>query len=163
MMGCPKVFVAVLFSAATALAQVQAGRIVGTIYDPNKAVVPNAAVTVTNPATNISRQVTTNESGDYVVTPLDPGTYTISATAAGFETTVRSAVELTVGAGGRVDLELRLGSATTQVEVNAAAPLLSTESGTLGHVISSNQIVELPLNGRGFHELGQLTPARRKP
>src|SRR5437764_10510661 len=104
---------ATLLTTGAALAQVQAGRIVGTIYDPNKAVVPKAVVTVTNPATNISRQVTTNESGDFVVTPLEPGTYTISATAPGFETTVRSGVELSVGAGGRLDLELRLGSSTT--------------------------------------------------
>src|SRR5437870_2334272 len=136
-----KLFVAMLLTAGGALAQVQSGRLVGTIYDPNKAAVPKATVTVTNPATNISRQVTTNESGDYVVTPLDPGTYSVSATAPGFETTVRNEIEVRVGAGGRVDLELRLGTATAQVEVTATAPLLNTESGTLGHVITTNQIV----------------------
>jgi hypothetical protein len=102
--------------------------------------------------------VVTNESGDYVVTPLNPGTYTISATAPGFETTVRSGVELIVGQGGRVDLELRLGATNTQVEVTTAALLLNTESGSLGQQITNDQIVGLPLNGRGFHELAQLAP-----
>src|SRR6266849_4678117 len=144
--------------SATAFAQVQAGRLIGTIYDPNRAVVPGALVTVKNLDTNASKHVVTNDTGDYVVTPLDPGTYTISATARGFETTVRSGVELAVGQAGRVDLNLSLGTTNTQVEVTAAAALLNTESGTLGQVITTNQIVDLPLNGRGFHELGQLTP-----
>src|SRR2546422_462469 len=142
----------------TAFAQVQSGRIVGTIYDPNKAVVPGATVTVKDLATNVARQVVTNESGDYVITPLDPGIYSVSATASGFETTVRSGIELSVGQGGRVDLQLKLGATNTQVEVTSLAPLLNTESGSLGQVITTNQIVDLPLNGRGFHELGQLTP-----
>src|SRR5436190_23682684 len=86
---------------ATAFAQVQSGRIVGTIYDPNKAVVPGATVTVKDLATNVARQVVTNDSGDYVITPLDPGIYSVSATASGFETTVRSGIELSVGQGGR--------------------------------------------------------------
>jgi hypothetical protein len=145
-------------SCVAVLAQVQTGRIVGTIYDPNKAVVPGATVTVKDQATNVARQVVTNDAGDYVVTPLDPGIYSVSATASGFETTVRSGVELTVGQGGRVDLQLKLGATNTQVEVTSDLPLLNTESGTLGQVINTNQIVDLPLNGRGFHELAQLTP-----
>ena len=111
---------AVLLIASAAYAQVQAGRIVGTIYDPNKAAVPAAHVTIKDEATNISRQVVTNDSGDYVVTPLNPGTYTISATAPGFETTVRSGVELVVGQGGRVDLELRLGATNIENRRNYA-------------------------------------------
>src|SRR6266496_831233 len=142
----------------TAYAQVQAGRIVGTIYDPNKAVVPGATVTVKDLATNVSKQVVTNDAGDYVITPLDPGIYSVSATASGFETTVRSGSEVGLAQEGRVELQLKLGATNTQVEVTSLAPLLNTESGSLGQVITTNQIVDLPLNGRGFHELGQLTP-----
>lgn len=149
---------AALFTISAAFAQLQSGRIVGTIYDPNKAAVPGARVTVKDTATNISRQVTTNDAGDYVVTPLNPGVYSVSATAPGFETTVRSGIELVVGQGGRVDLDLKLGATNTEVEVTAAALLLNTESGTLGQQITNQQIVGLPLNGRGFHELAQLTP-----
>src|SRR6516162_8323499 len=81
--------------ASTALSQVQSGRLVGTIYDQTHAAIPAASVTVTNVATNIGRRVTTDPAGDYVVTPLDPGTYSVSATAPGFQTTVRSDIELT--------------------------------------------------------------------
>src|ERR1051325_227667 len=93
-------------AASTAFAQVQSGRLVGTIYDQTHAAVPNASVTVTNAATNIARHVAAGPAGDYVVTPLDPGTYSVSATAPGFQTTVRGDVELTVGLAARVGLGL---------------------------------------------------------
>jgi hypothetical protein len=140
------------------LAQVQAGRIVGTVYDPQQATVPGAVVTVTNVATNISRRVTSSAAGEYVATPLEPGVYRVSATATGFETTVQTGIELQVGQAARVDLSLRLGETSTTVEVTAAVPLLNTETGTLGQVITNTQIVDLPLNGRTYSELGRLTP-----
>ena len=148
----------VICCAPAAFAQIQAGRIVGTIYDPNKAVVPAATITVTNQATNISVQVASNGGGDYVVTPLNPGVYTVSATAPGFETTDRKGIELVVGQGGRVDIELTIGAATARVEVTTEAVLLNTESGALASQISNEQLVDLPLNGREFHELAQITP-----
>jgi len=148
----------VFAGASIAFAQVQSGRLVGTIYDQTHAAVPNAVVTVTNVATNLARRVATDAAGDYVVTPLDPGTYSVSATAQGFQTTVRGAIELTVGLAARVELELRLGEATAEVRVTSEAPLLTTESGTLGQVISNTQITDLPLNGRSFTELARLTP-----
>src|SRR5436190_11747134 len=131
---------------------------VGTVYDPQHASVAGATVTVTDVATNLSKRVTADGAGDYVVTPLDPGTYSVSATAPGFQTTVRSGIELTVGLSARVDLELRIGETTTEVRVTTEIPLLTTESGTLGQVISNTQIVDLPLNGRSFTELARLTP-----
>jgi hypothetical protein len=154
----PRFFAVAAFAVFTSFGQVQSGRIVGTVYDPNKAVVPGAAVTVTDVATNISRRVVTNETGDYVVTPLNPGIYTVSATANGFQTTIHNNVELLVGQDDRVDFELAVGSTNTQVEVTTTAAALNTESATLGQQISNEQLVDLPLNGRGFHELAQLTP-----
>ena len=145
-------------SAMAALAQVQSGRIVGTVYDPQHAVVTNATVTVTDTATNLTRRVTTNTTGDFVITPLDPGTYRISATALGFQTTVQTGLELVVGQVARVDLELRLGATNTEVQVVAESAFLSTESGTLGQVITNKQVVDLPLNGRSYSELARLTP-----
>jgi hypothetical protein len=150
--------VGVCCSHAIAIAQVQAGRIVGTIFDPQRAAVPGATVTVTNEATKLSRSVITGETGGFVVTPLNPGMYTLRATAAGFSTTTRGGIELVVGEAVRVDLELRLGETAVEVRVVADAPLLSTESATLGQVVTNTQIVNLPLNGRSFHELARLTP-----
>jgi Carboxypeptidase regulatory-like domain/TonB dependent receptor len=142
----------------TARAQVQTGRIVGTVTDAQKAVLPNATVTVTESATNQSVTVSTNERGDYVVTPLNPGFYRVTISSPGFQRTAINAVEVQVGQSARVDVELKVGEVSSIVEVASTAPLLDTESGTLGHVVTNTQIVNLPLNGRSFYELARLTP-----
>jgi hypothetical protein len=141
----------------TVFAQLQSGRILGTVYDPQHAGIPGATVTVTNLATNIARTVVTDAQGNYVVTPLDPGTYRVSAEVPGFQKTVRDRLELTVGQAARVELALDLSTLSTEVQVTAQVPLLNTESATLSQVITNEQIVDLPLNGRGFHELARLT------
>src|SRR5205809_3621437 len=76
-------------------AQLQTGRLLGTVLDEQRAAVPGATVTVTNLATNLARAVTSDGEGNYVVTPLDPGLYRITASLQGFQTTVRERVELT--------------------------------------------------------------------
>ena len=143
---------------ACAWAQVQSGRITGTVFDPNKAVIPNASVTVTETATNVARQTTTNGSGAYVVPALNPGIYTISVTAPGFGATVRSGIEMQVGKDLLLDVDLTIGETNTTVQVTEEVPLLNSESGNLGHVMTNRQIVDLPLNGRGFSDLARLTP-----
>ena len=142
---------------ASVFAQLQSGRIVGTIFDSQKAGIPGATVVVTNVATNLMRTAVTDSQGNYVVTPLDPGTYNVSAEMPGFQTTVRNGLTLTVGQAARVELELNIGGLSTEVQVTAETPLLNTESATLSQVITNEQIVDLPLNGRGFHELARLT------
>ena len=141
----------------TVFAQLQSGRILGTVYDPQRAGIPGATVTVTNLATNIARTVVTDSEGNYVVTPIDPGTYSVSAEVPGFQKTVRDGLVLTVGQSARVELALDLGTLSAEVQVRAESPLLNTESATLSQVITNEQIVDLPLNGRGFHELARLT------
>ena len=90
---CGIFFIAV----APCLAQIQAGRIVGTITDPNQAVVPNAKVVITNNETNQSQTLTTNGAGDFVLTPANPGTYRVEVSASGFGTSEVNRVEVTVG------------------------------------------------------------------
>ena len=153
-----KLVVAALFAAAALSAQIQAGRIVGTVYDPNKAVVPRAAVVITNTATNQVQALTTNGSGDFVLTPVEPGTYRVEVSAKGFGTAQINNVEVVVGQSARVDVDLRLGDTTTKIEVTATSAMLNTESGTLGQEVTNRQIVDLPLNGRSFYELARLTP-----
>jgi carboxypeptidase family protein len=147
-----------LVLTVTAWAQVQTGRIVGTVIDAQKAALPNATVTVTEAATNQTVTVTTNERGDFVVTPLNPGFYRVSVSSPGFQKTVINSVEVQVGQSARVDVEMKVGEVTSTVEVTSSAPLLDTESGTLGHVVTNTQIVNLPLNGRSYYELARLTP-----
>src|SRR5215471_11668542 len=153
-----KLSLAFLISVLPAFGQVQSGRIVGTVYDPNRAVVPNAKVVITSSATNLAQTLATNVSGDFVLTPVEPGLYRVDVTAAGFGHATVNSVEVIVGQSARVDVELRLGESSTKVEVTAAAPLLNTESGTLGQEVTNKQIIDLPLNGRSFYELARLTP-----
>ena len=147
-----------LIPIQTLLGQVQAGRIVGTITDPNKAVVPNAKVVVTNTGTNQARNLKSNGAGEFVLTPVDPGFYNVAITASGFGTSEVKGVQVLVGQSARVDVELKIGDVATKVEVTAAAPLVNTESGTLGQDINTKQIVDLPLNSRSFYQLASLTP-----
>lgn len=151
---------AVLLIAAVfpCLAQVQSGRIVGTVTDPNRAVVANATVKVTNLATNLSTVVHSNGSGDYAVTPLNPGTYDVTIAAPGFQTAEIKRVEVQVNQSARGDMQLQLGSTATTIQVTASAPLLNTEEGALGTVVTNREIVNLPLNGRSFYDLAKLTP-----
>ena len=157
-MKAMKLFVLFALATSACMAQIQAGRIVGTVTDPNKAVIPNARVVITNTATNQSQTLTTNEAGDFVLTPANPAIYRVQVTASGFDTSEVNNVEVIVGQSARVDVALRIGETSTKIEVNATAPLLNTESGTLGQEITTKQIIDLPLNGRSFYELARLTP-----
>lgn len=152
------VFLVAVFTATSIQAQVQAGRIVGTVFDSTKSAVPGAAITVTEIDTNLVHRVTANTNGDYVVTPLNPGSYKVSVSASGFQTLLKNNIELQVGQVARVDADLVVGDTVTTVEVSADVPLLDTDSATLGQVINNQQIVNLPLNGRSFYELARLTP-----
>lgn len=145
-------------ATVTAWAQVQTGRIVGTVTDAQKSALPNAVIIVTEVATNQSLTVSTNEHGDFVVTPLNPGIYRVTVSSDGFQKTLINSVEVQVGQSARLDVEMKVGAVNSTVEVTSDAPLLDTESGTLGHVVTNTQIVNLPLNGRSFYELTRLMP-----
>ena len=152
------VLVILLGVALSAYGQVESGRFVGHITDAQGAGVPHAMVKVTNTGTNIVQTALTDSSGDFVITPVSGGTYTLSVMATGFQTINTSKIEVQVGQIVREDLELKVGEATTTVEVYADVPLLSTDSATLGTVMTNEQVTSLPLNGRGFYKLAELTP-----
>ncbi len=157
MRPCLRAFV-LLITACAAFGQVQTGRLAGTVFDPNRGAVPNASVTVTSQATNVATRMTTDGQGAYVVPALNPGVYTVTVTAPGFRTTSRPGVEMQVGKDLHLDVDLAIGETSTVLEVRSEVPLLNSESGNLGHVMTNAQIVDLPLNGRGFNDLARLTP-----
>ena len=143
---------------AASNAQVEQGRFVGHIVDPQGATVLGAEVRVTNQGMNIVQTAVTDSSGDFVITPVQAGLYSLMVTAKGFQTITTSNIQVQVGQIVREDLTLRPGAASVTVEVTATAPLLNTDSATVGQVISNQQLSDLPLNGRGYYRLAELTP-----
>jgi hypothetical protein len=107
--------------------------------------------------TNIAVKTTTDASGEYVVTPLNVGRYSVAVEATGFKRSLRSDISLNVQDRLRVDAKLEVGAVTDTVEVAAAAPQLETDTSYLGEVVESQRIVDLPLNGRFFTRLAVLT------
>ena len=147
-----------LLVCASALAQTNVGSIVGTVTDSSGAVVPNAAVTLTNMGTNIAVKTTTNGSGEYVVTPLLVGRYSVTCDKPGFKTEIQSGVTVDVQSRVRVDFVMQVGAVAQTVEVTAANPLLQTDSSYVGHVTDTQAVDDLPLNGRLLTRLVVLAP-----
>ncbi|MGA8200677.1 MAG: carboxypeptidase regulatory-like domain-containing protein, partial [Candidatus Sulfotelmatobacter sp.] len=139
-------------------AQVDSGKIVGTVKDASGAIVSAATVTVTETQTNAEKKIDTNSAGEYVVTELKPGIYTVKAERAGFKTAVEAPFKLDINQVVRVDFSLVVGSVQEQVVVTAAEPLVESETSSIGQVIGESQVHQLPLNGRDFIQLAYLSP-----
>jgi carboxypeptidase family protein len=139
-------------------AQQTQGTISGTVSDPSGAVIPKAEVSITNQQTGAKRTVTSNETGFYTANALDPGTYTITVKVAGFKSTAKAGIVLHVADEVTVPVVLQIGVPSETVTVEAAATMVETRSGEVSNVIGSQQISELPLNGRSFVQLTLLVP-----
>jgi len=150
-----------LLSALPLRGQAVKASLVGTITDSSGAVVPGADITITEVNTNFSRSATTNESGYYVFSNLNPGVYRVEAKLTGFKTAVKDKVEVLVNTTVRADLQLQPGAISEVVTVSAeAAPLLQTDRSDIGRKIEARQMQELPIGGRNrnFQILVNLTP-----
>ena len=135
----------VLVGASATFAQRDLATLFGTVKDPSGAVVPKAAVTVTDTTTNETYSLLTNEAGEFVRPALRPSTYTVSVSAQGFQTAERRNVILQAGARTGVDIVLSVGNIGQTVEVLGLSPLLETENTTVGSSLSSKNVSELPL------------------
>ncbi len=151
----------VIAYVASAGAQTLDTEILGTVTDPQGAGVAGAMVRITNEAQGVARTVQTAPEGNYEVRYLVPGTYNVDVQANGFRAERRSGIILQVNQQARINFSLQLGSVEQTLEVTAAAPLLQTENATLGGVVETEKIRNLPLNGRSFVQLSVLTPGVR--
>jgi len=153
---CCAAFVAVC--AQGVYSQETAATLVGTVTDSSGAVVADVSVRATNLATNVSRESKTDSSGNYTIPFLPAGNYNVTAAITGFQTQTVDRLTLQVQQTARMDFKLNVGSINEKVTVAASADVLQTENATVGTVIDSAKIVQLPLNGRNFIQLAQLVP-----
>ena len=139
------------------LGQAPTATVVGRITDSTGAVIAGVTVKITNLDTNIAREVPSNEVGDYTMPFLNPGRYSLEAVAEGFRSYRRTEFLLTVEQQMRIDIRLEVGTVSESVTVSEATPVLNTESGTRGEVISKEEIAEIPLDSRNFADLALLS------
>ena len=139
-------------------AQLSTASLNGVVKDQQGAVVPNAAVTLSNIDTSVSSTTKSNGAGSYALLNIAPGRYALNAKAPGFDETNIPLLTLTVGQVATVDFNLMVASQKAIVTVQASAPELEVSSANLGTVITTKQVNDLPLNGRNFTQLLELTP-----
>jgi outer membrane receptor protein involved in Fe transport len=135
------------------------GGVVGTVYDASGAVVPNATVVVHNNGTNADTTVTTDASGFFRVTNLQPAFYTVTITATGFQTYKDSGVSVSVGALTQISPHLMVGSVATTVEVTGQAALLNSSTPEFAPSFNQTAISNLPINGGRWSQFVLLTPS----
>jgi len=153
-----KLCVSLLLLAATGFGQNIRGTILGTVRDPSSAVIKGAKVTVRHVGTGLVREESTNDAGEYLFAQLPVGQYDLTVEQAGFKKVDRGGILLQVDDKQRVDIDMTVGAVTETLSVEAAAPVIQTDSATVGNVVNNKQVTELPLNGRNFLQLNLLGP-----
>ena len=156
-----RILTALIFCALFAFgvfAQTPSAEITGVVTDASGATISGASVTVTNPQTGLSRAGRTNDAGVYSIPALPPGTYNVRVENTGFSSQSRTGVELQTSQVASLDFSLQVGNVTETVEVTTGAPVLDTETTSVGTVIENKRIVDLPLNGRNYLQLASLIP-----
>lgn len=147
-----------LACAAILNAQSTNASVTGRITDPAKAVISGAAVTITNTGTNTRFRATTNGTGDYDFTDLPPGSYRIEVEKTGFKSLVKPDVVLHVQDAVEINFEMSIGSASESITVEGGAPVVESQSAAVSAVIDRQFAENLPMNGRSFQSLIDLTP-----
>src|SRR5712692_4422556 len=139
-------------------AAAQNGALVGTVRDASQAVVPQTTVTLTNLETGIGSTTPTDATGNYEFPNLRPGNYSLKAERTGFKAFVQSPINLLVDQRARVDVTLEVGATTETVTVTEGAAGVQTESSSIGEVVDTKKVLDMPLNGRFFLDLAMLAP-----
>lgn len=140
------------------VAMSQTAELSGMVKDPSQAAIPSATVAVLNEDTGIKRSTATSDQGYYTVPFLQPGNYKVTVQAPGFQTVSRAGIKLEVGQSARIDFAMPVGALEQSITVEAGAPLIQADSVSVGTVVNRQFVENLPLNGRSFHALIELTP-----
>ncbi len=156
------IFACLLFTAAIS-AQTTVGELRGTVSDSTGAVIAGAVVAVQNMATSDTRKMSSDADGSYLFAQLPVGRYVLTVEMSGFQKFTLRDVNIQVDARRREDVALKVGDVTQEVTVAALALAVNSTNATLGDVIDQKPIVDLPLNGRNFLQLAQLTPGAVPP
>ena len=152
-----------LVQPQTVFGQVDEGSINGLVQDSSGAAIPGAHVTLLNTDQGITLETTTSAAGEYVFSPVRIGHYTVTVTAPGFATTTQQNITVTVGQHVLANVKLNLGSASQTVQVTSAPPQLQTDDASVGQVVNQRSVNNLPLNGRNFTFLAQLSAGVNSP
>ncbi|HYK35762.1 TonB-dependent receptor [Alloacidobacterium sp.] len=157
-------FVATLMISGVRVARAQSTATVsGTVTDPSGALVPNAQITLRGNATGITRIVSSDKDGNYTIPSIDPGDYSIEASAAGFSRYVIKSIVLEVDQKSTINIQLAIAAAGEVVQVQSTAPVIDSQTATVGQVIDKVTVQQIPLNGRHFLDLTQLVPGSVVP
>jgi len=156
--ACACVWMLLAGGTLPVVAQLVQGSLTGTVSDASGAVVPRVTVTVTEKDIGFTRTATTGRDGAYLIPLLPPGHYTLTAEKEGFQKYVEGPITLTVDQQAKVDISLTVGAANTTVTVEAAAPVLDTQSYSVGTTVEQTKVEQLPFNGRQFLEATLFTP-----
>lgn len=148
----------ILLFVSLSFGQTFKATLVGQVTDQNGAIVPGAAITITEKTTNQKQTATSNDEGNFIIPQLDPGLYSVRIEADSFKTTVSENLTLETGQSARVNIVMEAGSISEQVIVNAEPSVINTETSAKGEVITQKQVSDLPLNGRDFTSLALLAP-----
>jgi hypothetical protein len=147
----------VLMAGLPFLASAQESTLLGTVTDPAGAIVPNVTITITSVETGISKTVTTNDSGQYVVPTLLIGHYNVKAEATGFKVEEQQGISLKEGDRTRLDFQLRIGSTAESISVESSAIQVQSDTGEMSQVITGTQISQLATNGRSIYTFVNFT------
>jgi Carboxypeptidase regulatory-like domain/TonB dependent receptor len=151
-------FVMALLTSLNVAGQQITGSIRGTVLDPSGAIVTAASVTAKQVETGLTRVTLTDRQGEYVLVELPIGHYQVEVQAKGFQRFLQRGISLDVNETATVSMHLKLGAETQQVEVRADAALVQSTVSSLGETVMEREILDLPLDGRNFSQLGTLQP-----
>lgn len=155
---CAAIALFVILASGSLPAQLSSANISGEARDATHATVSGADVVLTNTDTSVVRKTKTNSAGVYSFSSVPPGRYKVEFSATGFKTSLIENLTISVGDSATVDGNMVIGGVTDTVSVSTDAALLESSSSQLGLVVSQKQVADLPLNGRNFTQLLQLTP-----